>query len=194
MSRPYPGRTRGAFTLSTREQIIAGRLGGEKAWNTLTPEQQEAYIKEQQQIEKRNRDWAIQAGLPNNSEKGTQGLVSQGTMADFPEPIKTGDVAQKLKEEKIKRNARTFTRAVKMKLREQGMDPNNETLIQQGLEQLQTSCRLTGKNDEENIQQCIEKLTFLQSGAMPSQNGARRRNRTKHRRSRHKRTRRYRKN
>lgn len=98
-------------------------------------------------------------------------------------------VAQKLKEEKKERDTATFRRAVIMKLREQRMDPTNEKLIEQGVKQLQTSsCNpMTGIVNDETVEPCIGALTF-------SQNGAKRRNRTKHRRSRHKRTRRYRKN
>ncbi len=176
--KPPQGRDMGpSWRLSTEEEIIRTMIKP-ASFTSMSPEEKAAltapYIKNVHAAE-----------LKNKQEYDAMMARKYGVNTPVQQTVESGfkTVAQKLNEEKIRRNAATFTRALKMKLRKQGKDPNNETLIQQQLKQLQTSCVLTGKDDEVTANKCVETL-------MPSQNGARRRNRTKHRRSRHKRTRR----
>lgn len=182
LPRGPPGIPRNMGTgwkVSTPDEIKSHYHSGPQAWDRLSTEQQKAYIADIQKIEEKNKK------EHDDMAKRNYGV---NTPVQTVEESGFKTVAQKLNDEKKKRDEQTLKRAVKMKLKKLGMDPNNTKLIQQGLEQLQTSrCTLTGTNDDDTANTCAEQLMF-------SQNGARRRNRTKHRRSRHKRTRRYRKN
>ncbi len=149
----------------------------------MTPEEQAQFnadvrnqqIKNKQQLDElMARNYGDQ---PPVQQTPVQQTVESGFQ--FPQQISAG--------QKKVRDIATLTRLVKMELRNRRMNPDDEKLIKQGVEQLQTSCKLKGIVTDTMVEACIKDLKF-------SQNGARRRNRTKHRRSRHKRTRRYRKN
>lgn len=165
------------WKLSSPNAIRRSMMNPEN-FDNMSPEAKQAYINSVHAIELNNKQQYDATTAPTND---VQIPVQQTVESGF----KT--VAQKLKEEKKERDKATLRRAVIMKLKEQGNDHPDNSLINEKVGQLQTSCKLTGINDEVKVKECVETLTF-------SQNGARRRNRTKHRRSRHKRTRRYRKN